>query len=125
MPWRARAMAAVSPPIPPPITAVFTPMTRSLRTQRYGIVTISAMGKITTIIPAAARLRPAAGESRLVPGATIAYRDPILAALARRFAQDAARRRGIPLRAVPLDAGERASAIATDLCDHPHFPGLR
>jgi hypothetical protein len=26
-PWRARAMAAVSPPIPPPIIAIFGPMT--------------------------------------------------------------------------------------------------
>ena len=48
----------------------------------------------TPIIPAPARLRPAAGEFRLVPGAAIACRDPILAPLARRFAQDAARRCG-------------------------------
>ena len=51
----------------------------------------------TPIIPAPARLRPAAGEFRLVSGATIAYRDPILAPQARRFAQDAARRCGIAL----------------------------
>jgi hypothetical protein len=42
MPCRARAMAAVRPPIPPPIMTIFASMTRSLRTCRYGIVTESA-----------------------------------------------------------------------------------
>ena len=74
----------------------------------------------TPIIPAPARLRPAAGEFRLVSGATIAYRDPILAPQARRFAQDAARRRGI---ALDVGTGERAPAIVIDLGDAPDFAG--
>ena len=79
------------------------------------------MGNITPIIPAPARLRLAAGEFRLGPGATIAYRDPILAPLARRFAQDAARRCGI---ALDVGAGGRAPAITIDLGDAPDFAGL-
>ncbi|HWN63347.1 MAG TPA: family 20 glycosylhydrolase [Streptosporangiaceae bacterium] len=79
------------------------------------------MGNLTPIIPAPARLRPSAGEFRLVPGATIAYRDPILAPLARRFAQDAARRCRIALK---VGAGERAPAIVIDLGDDPDLAGL-
>src|SRR5580658_2691585 len=82
------------------------------------------MGTITPIIPAPARLRTAAGQFRLGAGATIAYRDPILAPLARRFAQDTVRRCGIALRAVPLDDGERGPAIAIDLGDAPDLAGL-
>jgi len=82
------------------------------------------MGTITPIIPAPARLRTAAGQFRLGAGATIAYRDPILAPLARRFAQDTARRCGIALRAVPLDDGERGPAIAIDLGDAPDLASL-
>ncbi len=73
------------------------------------------------IIPAPARLRLGAGEFHLVPGATIAYRDPILAPQARGFAQDAARRCGI---ALDLGTGERAPAIVIDLGDDPDFAGL-
>ena len=62
-----------------------------------------------------------AGEFRLVPGAAIAYRDPILAPLARRFAEDATRRCGIALDVGP---GQRASAIAIDLGDDPDLAGL-
>jgi hexosaminidase len=72
------------------------------------------------IIPAPARLR-LGGEFRLVPGATIAYRDPILAPQVRRFAQDAARRCGI---ALDLGPGERAPAIVIDLGDDPDSAGL-
>jgi hexosaminidase len=81
----------------------------------------------TPIIPAPARLRLAAGEFRLVPGATVAYRDPILAPLARRFAQDAARRCGIALnvgtgeRAPAAAAGEAAPLPALDILDAPRF----
>jgi hexosaminidase len=75
----------------------------------------------TPIIPAPARLRPAAGEFRLVPGATIACRDPILAPQARRFAQDAVRRCGIALDVGP---GERAPAITIDLGEDPDLQGL-
>jgi hypothetical protein len=75
----------------------------------------------TPIIPAPARLRPAIGEFRLVPGTTVAYRDPILAPLVRRFAQDAARRCGI---ALDVGTGERAGAIVIDLGDDPDFAGL-
>jgi hexosaminidase len=73
------------------------------------------------IIPAPARLRFGAGEFRLVPGATIAHRNPILAPQVRRFAQDAARRCGI---ALDLGPGERAPAIVIDLGDDPDFAGL-
>jgi len=73
------------------------------------------------IIPAPARLRLGAGEFRLVRGATIAYRDPILAPQARRFAQDAARRCGI---ALDVGTGERAPAIVIALGDDPDFAGL-
>src|SRR5580693_9140281 len=79
------------------------------------------MGTITPIIPAPARLRTAAGQFRPGAGATIAYRDPILAP---RFAQDTVRRCGIALRAVPLDDGERGPAIAIDLGDAPDLAGL-
>src|SRR5580692_5727317 len=82
------------------------------------------MGTITPIIPAPARLRTAAGQFRLGAGATIAYRDPILAPLVRRFAQDTVRRCGIALRAVPLEDGERGPAIAIDLGDAPDLAGL-
>ena len=75
----------------------------------------------TPIIPAPARLRPAIGEFQLVPGTTVAYRDPILAPLIHRFAQDAARRCGIALN---VGAGERAPAIVIDLGDDPDFAGL-
>jgi hexosaminidase len=75
----------------------------------------------TAIIPAPARLRLAAGEFRLVPGTTVAYRDPILAPLARRFARDAARRCGIALDVGP---DQRAPAIVIDLGDAPDFAGL-
>ncbi len=75
----------------------------------------------TPIIPAPARLRLAAGEFRLVPGATVAYRDPILAPLARRFAQDAARRCGIALK---VGTGEQAPAIVIDLGGDPDLAGL-
>lgn len=75
----------------------------------------------TPIIPAPARLRPAAGEFRLVPGAAIACRDPILAPQARRFAQDAARRCGIALDVGP---GERAPAITIGLGEDPDLQGL-
>ena len=75
----------------------------------------------TPIIPAPARLRPAAGEFRLLPGTTIVYRDPILAPLARRFAQDATRRCGIALDVGP---GERAPAITIDLGEDPGLQAL-
>jgi len=75
----------------------------------------------TPIIPAPARLRPAIGEFQLVPGTTVAYRDPILAPLIHRFAQDAARRCGIALN---VGTGERAPAIVIDLGDDPDFAGL-
>jgi hexosaminidase len=79
------------------------------------------LGNLTPIIPAPARLRLAVGEFRLVPGTTVAYRDPILAPLARRFAQDAARRCGIALEA---GTGGRAPAIVIDLGDDPDLAGL-
>ena len=81
------------------------------------------MGTITPIIPAPARLRLAAGQFRLVPGATVAYRDPILAPLARRFAQDAVRRCGIALKVGP-QRGEQAPAIVIDLGGDPDLAGL-
>jgi hexosaminidase len=79
------------------------------------------LGNLTPIIPAPARLRPAVGEFRLISGAAIAYRDPILAPQARRFARDAAQRCGI---ALDLGTGERAPAIVIDLGDDPGFAGL-
>jgi hypothetical protein len=75
----------------------------------------------TPIIPAPARLRPAVGEFRLLPGTTIVYRDPILAPLARRFAQDATRRCRIALDVGP---GERAPAITIDLGEDPGLQAL-
>jgi hexosaminidase len=90
----------------------------------------------TPIIPAPARITPAAGEFRLAPGAAIGYHGPMLAALARRFGQDVARRCGLPLRPVQAEAGqgEGASegpsegrggpAIVIGLGDDPDLQGL-
>jgi hexosaminidase len=82
------------------------------------------MGTTTPVIPAPARLTPAAGEFRLGPGSTAACRDPALVSLARRFGQDVERRCGVPVRAVPLGAHERAPEIVIDLADDPDFAGL-
>jgi len=89
----------------------------------------------TPIIPAPARITPAAGEFRLAPGAAIGYHGPMLAALARRFGQDVARRCGLPLRPVPAEAGQgegasegpsegRGPAIVIGLGDDPDLQGL-
>jgi hexosaminidase len=64
----------------------------------------------TPIIPAPARITPAAGEYRLAPGATIGYHGPVLAPLARRFGQDVARRCGLPLRPVPAETSQGGGA---------------
>jgi hypothetical protein len=70
----------------------------------------------TPIIPAPARITPAVGVFRLVPGATIGYRGPMLAPLARRFSQDLARRCGLPLRSVRAETrqGEAASEAPSE-----------
>jgi hypothetical protein len=70
----------------------------------------------TPIIPAPARITPAVGVFRLVPGVTIGYRGPMLAPLARRFSQDLARRCGLPLRSVRAETrqGEAASEAQSE-----------
>src|SRR5271156_1657892 len=45
-------MAAVRPPIPPPIMTIFPSMTRSLETQRYGTVTETAGADVVEVAPA-------------------------------------------------------------------------
>jgi hexosaminidase len=82
------------------------------------------MGDVAPIIPAPVRLTPAAGEYRLGPAASVAYRDPVLAPLARRFGQDVDRRCGIPLRAVPSDPDDGTQAIVIGLGDDPDFGRL-
>ncbi len=80
----------------------------------------------TPIIPAPARITPAAGEYRLAPGATIGYHGPVLAPLARRFGQDIARRCGLPLRPVPARTGEGDGGhpIVIGLGADPDLDGL-
>jgi hexosaminidase len=79
----------------------------------------------TPIIPAPARITPAAGEFRLAPGAAIGYHGPRLAPLARRFGQDVARRCRLPLRPVPAPTGDGGGhAIVIGLGDDPDLTGL-
>ena len=68
----------------------------------------------TPVIPAPARLTPAAGEFRLVSGTAIGVRDPVLTPLAARFARDVRRRTGIALE---LATNDPAAAIVVDLGD--------
>ncbi|HLK79771.1 MAG TPA: family 20 glycosylhydrolase [Streptosporangiaceae bacterium] len=79
----------------------------------------------TPIIPAPARITPAVGEFRLVPGATIGYHGPMLAPLARRFSQDLARRCGLPLRSVQAETrqGEAASEAPSEASSEGPSPG--
>ena len=80
----------------------------------------------TPIIPAPARITPAAGEYLLAPGATIGYHGPVLAPLARRFGQDVARRCALPLRPVPARTGEGDGGhpIVIGLADDADLDGL-